>query len=109
MFLLLNVKGSNKVGTTKLSWSFLWFLIIAVGVAGLSGYAAYKYRIRVCYATLFTIIHILWSFCHVDKMFEVTKKKTMVQRYMDAEIRGIMAQYMPLESQPNPRGPHMDI
>ncbi|RID54219.1 hypothetical protein BRARA_G01557 [Brassica rapa] len=68
--------GSNKVGTTKLSWSFLWFLIIAVGVAGLSGYAAYKYRIR---------------------------------RYMDAEIRGIMAQYMPLESQPNPRGPHMDI
>ena len=42
-------------------------------------------------------------------MFEVTKKKTMVQRYMDAEIRGIMAQYMPLESQPNPRGPHMDI
>ncbi|KAF3516055.1 hypothetical protein DY000_02061183 [Brassica cretica] len=69
-------EGSNKVGTTKLSWSFLWFLIIAVGVAGLSGYAAYKYRIR---------------------------------RYMDAEIRGIMAQYMPLESQPNPRGPHMDI
>ncbi|CAH8358028.1 unnamed protein product [Eruca vesicaria subsp. sativa] len=68
--------GSNKVGTTKLSWSFLWFLIIAVGIAGLSGYAVYKYRIR---------------------------------RYMDAEIRGIMAQYMPLESQPTPRGPHMDI
>ncbi|KAJ0255260.1 Vacuolar-sorting receptor 1 [Hirschfeldia incana] len=68
--------GSNKVGTTKLSWSFFWFLIIAVGVAGLSGYAAYKYRIR---------------------------------RYMDAEIRGIMAQYMPLESQPTPSGPHMDI
>jgi len=39
--------GSGKVGTTKLSWSFLWILIIGVGVAGLSGYAVYKYRIRV--------------------------------------------------------------
>ncbi|KAJ4895699.1 Vacuolar-sorting receptor 1 [Raphanus sativus] len=68
--------GSSKVGTTKLSWSFLWFLIIGVGVAGLAGYAVYKYRIRT---------------------------------YMDAEIRGIMAQYMPLESQPTPSGPHMDI
>ncbi|EOA23646.1 hypothetical protein CARUB_v10016844mg [Capsella rubella] len=69
--------GSGKVGTTKLSWSFLWILIIGVGVAGLSGYAVYKYRIR---------------------------------SYMDAEIRGIMAQYMPLESQPpNTSGPHMDI
>ncbi|KAF2588976.1 hypothetical protein F2Q70_00040803 [Brassica cretica] len=69
-------KGSSKVGTTKLSWSFLWVLIIGVGVAGLAGYAVYKYRIRT---------------------------------YMDAEIRGIMAQYMPLESQPTPSGPHMDI
>ncbi|KAF8091568.1 hypothetical protein N665_0443s0025 [Sinapis alba] len=68
--------GSSKVGTTKLSWSFLWILIIGVGVAGLAGYAVYKYRIR---------------------------------SYMDAEIRGIMAQYMPLESQPTPSGPHMDI
>ncbi|CAA7019160.1 unnamed protein product [Microthlaspi erraticum] len=70
--------GSGKVGTTRLSWSFLWVLIIGVGVAGLSGYAVYKYRIR---------------------------------SYMDAEIRGIMAQYMPLESQPNSSGPHshMDI
>ncbi|XP_010426913.1 PREDICTED: vacuolar-sorting receptor 1 [Camelina sativa] len=69
--------GSGKVGTTKLSWSFLWVLIIGVAVAGLSGYAVYKYRIR---------------------------------SYMDAEIRGIMAQYMPLESQPlNTSGPHMDI
>ncbi|CAN7060771.1 unnamed protein product [Brassica oleracea var. botrytis] len=68
--------GSSKVGTTKLSWSFLWVLIIGVGVAGLAGYAVYKYRIRT---------------------------------YMDAEIRGIMAQYMPLESQPTPSGPHMDI
>ena len=69
--------GSGKVGTTKLSWSFLWILIIGVGVAGLSGYAVYKYRIR---------------------------------SYMDAEIRGIMAQYMPLESQPpNTSGHHMDI
>ncbi|OAP06890.1 VSR1 [Arabidopsis thaliana] len=68
--------GSGKVGTTKLSWSFLWILIIGVGVAGLSGYAVYKYRIR---------------------------------SYMDAEIRGIMAQYMPLESQPpNTSGHHMD-
>ncbi|KAJ0241623.1 Vacuolar-sorting receptor 1 [Hirschfeldia incana] len=68
--------GSSKVGASKLSWSFLWFLIIGVGVAGLGGYAVYKYRIR---------------------------------SYMDAEIRGIMAQYMPLESQPTPSGPHMDI
>nr|VDC62442.1 unnamed protein product [Brassica rapa] len=68
--------GSSKVGTTKLSWSFLWVLIIGVGVAGLAGYAVYKYRIRT---------------------------------YMDAEIRGIMAQYMPLESQPTPSGPRMDI
>ncbi|CAN8254675.1 unnamed protein product [Cochlearia groenlandica] len=66
----------GKVGTTRLSWSLLWFLIIGVGVAGLSGYAIYKYRIR---------------------------------SYMDAEIRGIMAQYMPLESQPNPSSTHMDL
>jgi len=33
-----------------------------------------------------------------------------MQSYMDAEIRGIMAQYMPLESQPpNTSGHHMDI
>ncbi|CAH2058810.1 unnamed protein product [Thlaspi arvense] len=59
----------------KLSWSFLWILVLALAAASLSVYAIYKYRIR---------------------------------SYMDSEIRTIMAQYMPLDSQPNTTGTHMD-
>ncbi|XP_051127143.1 vacuolar-sorting receptor 1-like [Andrographis paniculata] len=47
-------------------WGLLWVVILGLAVAGLAGYAVYKYRIR---------------------------------RYMDSEIRAIMAQYMPLDNQ----------
>uniref|UniRef100_A0A1J3DX64 Vacuolar-sorting receptor 1 n=1 Tax=Noccaea caerulescens TaxID=107243 RepID=A0A1J3DX64_NOCCA len=67
----------GKFGATKLSWSSLWILVLALAAASLSAYAIYKYRIR---------------------------------SYMDSEIRAIMAQYMPLDSQPNTTGPdHMDF
>lgn len=58
--------GSGKVGTTKLSWSFLWILIIGVGVAGLSGYAVYKYRIRV-YDVLYSVIILKYTKIPLDR------------------------------------------
>ncbi|KAG6744386.1 hypothetical protein POTOM_053106 [Populus tomentosa] len=56
----------SKAANTNYSWSFVWIIILGLAVAGVAGYAIYKYRIR---------------------------------RYMDSEIRAIMAQYMPLDSQ----------
>lgn len=56
----------SKQVSTKVSWSFIWVIILGLAAAGLGGYAVYKYRIR---------------------------------RYMDSEIRAIMAQYMPLDNQ----------
>lgn len=52
--------------STRVSWSFAWFIFFGLAAAGAGGYALYKYRIR---------------------------------RYMDSEIRAIMAQYMPLDNQ----------
>ncbi|XP_073066473.1 vacuolar-sorting receptor 1-like isoform X1 [Primulina eburnea] len=56
----------SKVGSGEVGWGFTSFVIVGLAVAGVSGYAVYKYRIR---------------------------------RYMDSEIRAIMAQYMPLDNQ----------
>ncbi|XP_022874138.1 vacuolar-sorting receptor 1-like isoform X2 [Olea europaea var. sylvestris] len=56
----------GKDANTEFSWGFVWAIILGLAVAGVSGYALYKYRIR---------------------------------RYMDSEIRAIMAQYMPLDNQ----------
>ncbi|KAL3839941.1 hypothetical protein ACJIZ3_024532 [Penstemon smallii] len=56
----------SKVGDTEYSLGFVWVVILGLAVAGVAGYALYKYRIR---------------------------------RYMDSEIRAIMAQYMPLDNQ----------
>ncbi|CAA6656961.1 unnamed protein product [Spirodela intermedia] len=56
----------SKKATAEVSWSFMWFILLGLAVAGFGGYAVYKYRIR---------------------------------RYMDSEIRAIMAQYMPLDNQ----------
>lgn len=53
------------VSSTRVSWSFAWFIFFGLAAAGAGGYALYKYRIR---------------------------------RYMDSEIRAIMAQYMPLDN-----------
>ncbi|GER44296.1 vacuolar sorting receptor family protein [Striga asiatica] len=56
----------GEESTARYSWSFVWVIILGLALAGVSGYALYKYRIR---------------------------------RYMDSEIRAIMAQYMPLDNQ----------
>ncbi|KAL0338066.1 UNVERIFIED_CONTAM: Vacuolar-sorting receptor 1 [Sesamum angustifolium] len=56
----------SKDASTEYSWSFVWVVFLGLAVAGVAGYALYKYRIR---------------------------------RYMDSEIRAIMAQYMPLDNQ----------
>ncbi|KAL1545385.1 Vacuolar-sorting receptor 2 [Salvia divinorum] len=56
----------GKDSVTEYSWNFVWVIILGLTVAGFTGYALYKYRIR---------------------------------RYMDSEIRAIMAQYMPLDNQ----------
>jgi hypothetical protein len=36
----------------------------------------------------------------LPKIVEIESKNDFVQRYMDYEIRAIMAQYMPLDNQP---------
>ncbi|KAL0450901.1 UNVERIFIED_CONTAM: Vacuolar-sorting receptor 2 [Sesamum latifolium] len=56
----------SKDASTEYSGSFVWVVFLGLAVAGVAGYALYKYRIR---------------------------------RYMDSEIRAIMAQYMPLDNQ----------
>uniref|UniRef100_J3NAT9 EGF-like calcium-binding domain-containing protein n=1 Tax=Oryza brachyantha TaxID=4533 RepID=J3NAT9_ORYBR len=56
----------SKSAATEVGWNFLWVIFFGLVVAGIAGYALYKYRIR---------------------------------RYMDSEIRAIMAQYMPLDNQ----------
>ena len=56
----------SKNAATEVGWNFLWVIFFGLVVAGIAGYAVYKYRIR---------------------------------RYMDSEIRAIMAQYMPLDNQ----------
>lgn len=58
----------SKDGSSEVRWGFVWFVMMVLVVAGVGGYAVYKYRI---------------------------------QRYMDSEIRAIMAQYMPLDNQGN--------
>ncbi|KAH6776883.1 vacuolar sorting receptor-like protein 1 [Perilla frutescens var. hirtella] len=55
----------GKDSVTEYSWNFVGVIILGLAVAGVAGYALYKYRIR---------------------------------RYMDSEIRAIMAQYMPLDN-----------
>ncbi|KAG8374475.1 hypothetical protein BUALT_Bualt11G0136200 [Buddleja alternifolia] len=56
----------GKDANTQVGWGIVWVVILGLAVAGVAGYAVYKYRIR---------------------------------RYMDSEIRAIMAQYMPLDNQ----------
>ncbi|KAJ6826871.1 vacuolar-sorting receptor 1-like [Iris pallida] len=36
----------SKEATTEVSWSFLWVIFLGLGIAGVGGYAVYKYRIR---------------------------------------------------------------
>ncbi|CAA0827470.1 Vacuolar-sorting receptor 2 [Striga hermonthica] len=55
----------SKDGNTEVGWGIIWIVFLGLTVAGVAGYAVYKYRIR---------------------------------RYMDSEIRAIMAQYMPLDN-----------
>ncbi|KAL6528561.1 Vacuolar-sorting receptor 2 [Orobanche minor] len=57
---------NKDAASTEVSWGFMWVVFLGLTVAGVAGYAVYKYRIR---------------------------------RYMDSEIRAIMAQYMPLDNQ----------
>ncbi|KAL6496154.1 Vacuolar-sorting receptor 2 [Orobanche gracilis] len=57
---------NKDAASTEVSWGFIWVVFLGLTVAGVAGYAVYKYRIR---------------------------------RYMDSEIRAIMAQYMPLDNQ----------
>ncbi|KAL0364441.1 UNVERIFIED_CONTAM: Vacuolar-sorting receptor 2 [Sesamum angustifolium] len=56
----------SKDSNTEVSWGIMWVVVLGFALAGVAGYAIYKYRIR---------------------------------RYMDSEIRAIMAQYMPLDNQ----------
>ncbi|KAJ7533458.1 hypothetical protein O6H91_13G050300 [Diphasiastrum complanatum] len=57
---------SKKASASKVSWTVALIVLAGLAVAGIAGYAVYKYRLR---------------------------------SYMDSEIRAIMAQYMPLDSQ----------
>jgi hypothetical protein len=86
---------SGKNAAAQVGWGFLWVVFFCLAAAGIAGYAVYKYRIRVC-----DMINLL----HSD--YQLIKSRTVPpnflsasQRYMDSEIRAIMAQYMPLDNQ----------
>lgn len=38
---------SGKNAATEVGWNFLWVIFFGLVVAGIAGYAVYKYRIRV--------------------------------------------------------------
>lgn len=103
---------------TEYSWSFIWVIILCLGAVGVGGYAVYKYRIRVCFLSPkipHTCTYV--KCCSIYKSWRKTwvllailftlslwfmgwsQKFVSAQRYMDSEIRAIMAQYMPLDNQ----------
>ena len=47
MILIPHMLYSGKNGATETGWGFLWVIFFGVVVAGVAGYAVYKYRIRV--------------------------------------------------------------
>ncbi|KAL3621078.1 hypothetical protein CASFOL_035990 [Castilleja foliolosa] len=59
------------------SWTSVWIVLLGLAMAGGGAYLIYKYRLRAP-----PYLHYLHF-----------------QSYMDSEIRAIMAQYMPLDSQ----------
>lgn len=38
---------AGKDGSSEVGWGFVWFVMVVLVVAGVGGYAVYKYRIRV--------------------------------------------------------------
>ncbi len=52
----------GKDSNTKVSWSFVWIIILGLAAAGVGGYAVYKYRIRVCLRLHKILVTLLSSY-----------------------------------------------
>jgi hypothetical protein len=89
---------SGKNTATEVGWSFLWVIFFGLVAAGIAGYAVYKYRIQVRYEHLVKV-HYRSSVDDSGLVSNSVLYCLSLQRYMDSEIRAIMAQYMPLDNQ----------
>jgi len=76
-------------------------IILIVVVAASGGYAFYKYRIQVWLLQVLVFLALVFIYLFIlEFIVDVFVEINYVQRYMDSEIRAIMAQYMPLDNQP---------
>lgn len=46
---------AGKDAKSEFSWGLVWTIILGLAVAGVSAYAVYKYRIRVCHCKMFLV------------------------------------------------------
>ncbi len=105
--------AGKKISSSKLGWFVSLIVLVGMVSLGVIGYIIYKYRLRVQFfdsanspAYFFPCIVQFWV-CVLD-LFKVYWALVLLlslllggewQSYMDSEIRAIMAQYMPLDSQ----------
>lgn len=102
---ILSVWINVAAGTvsTRYSWGGIFFIILCLAAVGAGAYAVYKYRIRVG-SYFFEILNMIFAASSkllMNMMDNLVLIFTILclQRYMDSEIRAIMAQYMPLDNQ----------
>lgn len=105
--------AGKKISSSKLGWFVSLIVLVGMVSLGVIGYIIYKYRLRVQFfhsaispAYFFPCI-VQFRVCVLD-LFKVYWALVLLlslllggewQSYMDSEIRAIMAQYMPLDSQ----------
>lgn len=105
--------ADRKGAQSKTGWTVSLIVLAGLSIVGLGGYILYKYRLRVCFTTIFLFfLSSSWNESLINYsmmilnstilhrcLFYMLAWNAMVQSYMDSEIRAIMAQYMPLDSQ----------
>ncbi|KAL0771169.1 hypothetical protein Bca101_036320 [Brassica carinata] len=89
------------------AWAAVWLIMLSLGLAAGGAYLVYKYRLRVSFSPPFSLpcgksprLIFLFLFCGLRCVLKHCHVSLVSQQYMDSEIRAIMAQYMPLDSQP---------
>ena len=90
----------------KSAWTAVWLIVLSLGLAAGGAYLVYKHRLRVSFSLLWFAFFVLWPEMSLD-LNTVARGNVffcfdclVLQQYMDSEIRAIMAQYMPLDNQP---------
>lgn len=100
--------AGKKSTQTTIGWTVSMIVFAGLVALAVGGYVVYKYRLRVCVNNILTDIYCLFeSSCYHNcsllntayNIFWCGLCGNHVQSYMDSEIRAIMAQYMPLDSQ----------